>query len=505
MSNMFEKYKKVLPTITWEEMPWSINNVYLCHDNQTEDALYRRFDLANNGLLETVAKGHLASKESFDETKYCVMSQLQADRTKASSYLQAANVGSVVRYQGSECRDDQKCYFIVRPSSKVTNREFYTAITRCWSIDSFVIVIYKEKMKKELTEFAGCKIKKPFYYRVEGDVKLNDDGTVPKETVIRAIRDKDTDEIAYRADGLSINGKIVRTKLAGQKTKFSAMKVLRDSPELYYSGIDDMYRALDKNYIDKFTFANVYANPEHKRKDDFEYQEDLFSAYPHFLEYAKMPVDGEVYTEERPDKLNYYYLEDHSGLLFPMQSSTRYNLGCIVTDNLKNFVEENMEDANIEFTFLFGTDYSVGHKAAKDILKSAYDTKESKKSTKKIRWGFFRRPYIKIDQVNDTYRAVRQAENVYEPFFCQIISEMVYVQLVLRKKIYGSIFQGGYMCVDAFFYDGDHTEDVKKVLDEDLKDYHLDYRIYHKDEVIYRSYEEPISKYQKSRRKKKEN
>ena len=150
MENMFEKYSKILPKITWEEMPWSINNVYLCHDNQAEDALYKRFDLANNGLLEKVAKGNIANKDSYDESRYCVMSQIQADRTKASSYFQAANVGSVVRYQGSECRTDQKCYFIVRPGSKVTNREFYTAVTRCWSIDSFVIVIYKEKMKGEV-------------------------------------------------------------------------------------------------------------------------------------------------------------------------------------------------------------------------------------------------------------------------------------------------------------------------------------------------------------------
>ena len=494
---MFEKYKKVLPTITWEEMPWSINNVYLCHDNQAEDLLYRRFDLANNGLLEKVAKGNIANKDSYDEEKYLVLSQLQAERTKASSYFQASNVGSVVRYQGSECRDDQKCYFIVRPGSKVSNREFYTAVTRCWNIKSFVIVILEEKMKKEITEFAGVKIKMPFYYRVEGDVKLNDDGTVPVETVIKTIKGKDTDDVAYRSDGLSINGKIIRTKLPGKKSKFSSAKILRDSPELYYSRIDDMYRAMDKVYVRKFRSANVHAKSEGKNKRDYEYQEDLFSAYPHFMEYAKMPVDGEVYNEERTDKLNYYVVDDYTQALFPND--------IIVTDNLKNFVEQNMEDANIQFTFLFSTDYSIGHKASKEILKAAYDTKESKANTKKIHWGFFQRPYIKLDEVNDTVRAVRHSENVYEPLFCQIISEMVYVQLVLRKKIYGNIFKGGYMCVDAFFYDGDHTEDVKKVLDEDLKDYNLDYRIYQNDEVIYRSYEEPISKCKKCRRKKKKN
>ena len=492
---MFEKYSKILPKITWEEMPWSINNVYLCHDNQAEDALYKRFDLANNGLLEKVAKGNIANKEVYDEEKYLVLSQLQADRTKASSYFQAANVGSVVRYQGSECREDQKCYFIVRPGSKVTNREFYTAVTRCWDIKSFVIVIYKEKHKKELTEFAGCKIKKPFYFRVDEDVKLNENGTIPKETVIRAIKGQDTDDVAYRADGLSVNGKIIRTTLPGKRTKFSAMKILRDSPELYYSGIDEMYRAMDKVYVRKFQSANVHAKSEGKSKKDYEYQEDLFSAYPHFMEYAKMPVDGEVYNYERPDKLNYYVVDDNTQALFPND--------IIVTDNLKNFVEQNMEDADIHFTFLFSTDYSIGHKASKEILKAAYDTKQSKKSTKNIRWGFFQRPYIKLDEVNDVRRAVRNSENVYEPLFCQIISEMVYVQLVLRKKIYGNIFKGGYMCVDAFFYDGDHTDDVKQVLDEDLKEYHLDYRIYQNEEVIYRSYEEPLSKDQKYRRNKK--
>lgn len=503
MSNMFEKYKKILPVITWEEMPWSINNVYLCHDNQAEDLLYKRFDLANNGLLEKVAKGNIANKDSYDETRYAVMSQLQAERTKVSSYFQAANVGSVVRYQGSECRSDQKCYFIVRPGSLVTNREFYTAVTRCWSIESFVIVILKEKMKKELTEFAGCKIKKSMYYSTKKKIKLNDDGTVPYETVCRTIAGKDTDDIAYKTDGLIINGEIVRTTPASAKTKFSVKKILRDSPEFYYGQIDDIYRALDKNYIEKFTFATIHTNTERKTKKDFEYQEDLFSAYPHFLEYAKMPIDGEVYYEERPDKLNYYYAEDIFGDLFVSQAGVKYNLGCIITENLKNYIEANIEDKHIEFTFLFSTDYSIGHKASKELLKAAYDTKQSKANSKKVRWGFFRRPYIKVDQVNDTYRAVKQSENVYEPLFCQIMSEMIYIQLRLRKEIYGNIFNGGFICVDAFFYDGDHTEDVKRVLDEDLKDYHLDYRIYHKDEVIYRSYEEPLSKDQKYRLKKK--
>ena len=68
------------------------------------------------------------------------------------------NIGSCTRYQGSECTDTQTLYYIITLRSRITNREWYTVVSRCWKLSSIVIVIANSK-KEPLREFRGKKIK----------------------------------------------------------------------------------------------------------------------------------------------------------------------------------------------------------------------------------------------------------------------------------------------------------------------------------------------------------
>ena len=147
--------------ISYDDMIYDTNNIYITHKNETEEKLYldMKFAMRQWNEDELIPKGSLASRPPKDLSKYPVMSQSQAERIKATRYCQVANVGSATRYQGSECRSDQKLYYIITQGSRITNREWYTVVSRCWNLDSIVIVIAPNVTHKKLDNFAGKKIK----------------------------------------------------------------------------------------------------------------------------------------------------------------------------------------------------------------------------------------------------------------------------------------------------------------------------------------------------------
>lgn len=160
--------------ISYDEMPFSTNDIYITHLNVTEDFLYRdkSFSTGSFNEDELIPKGRIASRPPKDYTKYPILSQLQAQKMDSRSYYQLSNVGTATRYQGSECRSDQKLYYIITADSKITDREWYTVVSRCWSLDSIVIVLAQRKTQEKITTFAGKKVKATLILAVftkEGD------------------------------------------------------------------------------------------------------------------------------------------------------------------------------------------------------------------------------------------------------------------------------------------------------------------------------------------------
>ena len=147
--------------IKYEDMTFSTNDVYITHLNETEEMLYRDKKLSTMFFNddELICKGSIASKPPKDLKKYPILSQLQAERMKSQAYLQLANIGSITRYQGSEVTDKQKLYYIITLDSRITNREWYTVVSRCWTLDSIVIVIANRQSKEKLKTFNNRKIK----------------------------------------------------------------------------------------------------------------------------------------------------------------------------------------------------------------------------------------------------------------------------------------------------------------------------------------------------------
>ena len=147
--------------IKYEDMTFNTNDVYITHLNETEEMLYRDKKLSTMFFNddELICKGSIASKPPKDLNKYPILSQLQAERMKSQAYLQLANIGSITRYQGSEVTDKQKLYYIITLDSRITNREWYTVVSRCWTLDSIVIVIANRQTKEKLKTFNNRKIK----------------------------------------------------------------------------------------------------------------------------------------------------------------------------------------------------------------------------------------------------------------------------------------------------------------------------------------------------------
>lgn len=152
---------KRFPVIMYEDMEFNTHDVFITHKNTTEDFLYRDKHLSRGtyNADELIPKGSLASKPPKDYTRHPIMSQRQAEIARATAYYQLANVGSCTRYQGSECDATKKLYYIITPTSKITNREWYTVVSRCWLLDSIVIVVYNDLENRPMTTFRGRKIK----------------------------------------------------------------------------------------------------------------------------------------------------------------------------------------------------------------------------------------------------------------------------------------------------------------------------------------------------------
>ena len=504
--SLYDEYKSQFPHITYQELlnrGFNPEDFYITYTNEAEESLYLDFDVKNNSYLEFIPKGNIASDDNADFGNYPIACQSQAERLHLNSYLQAKNIGTITRMQGREVPSGHKCYIIVPTHCKMENRAFYTAITRCWSYDSIVFVDYTSPKTTLLKKFYGMPIKEMGIMHTSDDIKIND-GYISRETIKQYVEHQDTDEYVWSRDCLRVKGELYYAedfRDSKPTTRSTAKGLIKKSPELNFNAIDDVYAQLG-------TYFTMPHNIQENCKDDFKYQVDLFSAYPHILAHGLLPVAGRVYNKMYPDKLNYY--EVISSEVLAEGSIITHNLAALLTKNTKTKVR-----------FAFGTDCEEGCKAGEELLSKAYRSKEDKADTKGVHWGLFKRPYLMPmnftyeipgttdewgnNKITTEYNVIRNKQNVYEPLICAIESTMLYVLFALKLKLFGRISpKDGFMVVDALYLNEDRTEEIIDFFTngigfdyfDDIKHYNFDYRIYKADdwkdkekyETIYQSY-----------------
>ena len=475
---MFSLYKNKFDTIKYEDMPFSSSYVYLTHTNNIEELLYKDKDIANRSYIEFIPKGCIAKRE-VDLSRYPVLCQNQANKLRTTNYLQASNIGTVTRYQGSEVEDGQKCYFIIEPHSHVCNREFYTALTRCKNMHDFCIVICTESKKERLTTFNGIKIKDEKVLSLcsdDVDVSIIKDGMIIGEKFNDILSVNISTEFEYNPDVIYIDGKKYHryTEEKMEKGKFDIRTLLKKEPNFDFD-MEEVYKVLDSHGI--LFFDAPHISNTGKSKDDNRYYLDLFSAYPHILSHGLMPKNSVMTFEESPKKINFYYID-----------CPEFH-GKIVTGDLGATLYDKY--GHLGMLYLFSLDYTKGCKMGKVLEEAATRSIESKTEVKKILWGILEKKYLDWMGYFDTDMShfhgtlVRKEYNRYGILMVGILSELYKVMIDL------SMIEDGYICVDALHFNDEKS--IPKLIEKMKKDYpFLRYRIVDKKDgyIVYKNYED---------------
>lgn len=471
-------------TIQYEEMEYNTTDAYITHDNLTEDFIYRDKEFSNTPYLDLLPKGCLSSKPPTDLTRYPVLSQLQAQSTHTRSYTQVMNVGSPVRFQGSEVNDTQKLYFIVQPNSIITARELYTVLTRMWDINSFVVVICDTPDIFRLKTFNGLPVKTHQYLYLDEKVEHTD--LLSNKEMDEVVSKYDTDEIYYDRDEVRGKGGVIRYVRSGisrmdtSKHKSTAGSLARRDASLKYSFMDQVYSVLGEHGLDRI--RAIHKLSKHV-KDNYEL--DFCNAHPTMLKFEKMPADGVLLTDgPHNDMLNFYLYEG---------SGEGYTNNSLVTDDMKEYLEEH----NLgPCTYLFSTPYIVGTFPGEWLYAKTHNDKEDKKTVKStIHYGYYQKPYLKLSLMGDCY--VRYDNYIYELLICQIFSQIAYYTALLYDALDGSS-----VIVDAVnfpCYNDSTVETVKSILPD-----YIEFRIRKPDgTILYQNYEELLTKKEKEKERKK--
>ena len=490
--NIIETFPNI---IHYEDMPYDPHDAYITHDNLTEDYLYKDKEFCANPNLDIIPKGYLASNPPKDLTKYPLLSQIEANRTHTQSYTQVMNVGSAVRFQGSEVTDTQKLYFLIQPDSVVSARELYTVITRMWDINSFVIVLVNTPVKYTLTTFNDKPVKTRKYLKLNED---KDTELLTPKAMDKLLAEHDTDEIYYdRTVIRNYKGKALYKSnkhvadVVGKSNKSTAGSLARRDASLKYSYMDEIYSILDNKNLTRLTPIQKAG----RHKDDYEV--DIYSAFPTVLKYERMPIDGFLSLDGPHDNMLNFYV---------YKGTAEFTNNAIITDDLNTYITSH----NIgETEYLFSTPCKEGCLIGDILYEKAFDTVESKKEIKNIHYGYFNKPYVEISFDKSCY--VKSEEHIYELLACQINSQMLYYMMMLKDAINGTS-----IIVDAVqfsCYDDSIVNKVKSVLPD-----HFDFRIkgngeffkivdgekVKTDYILYQSYENLPTKKEKHAKQKKE-
>lgn len=497
---LFHELMKNTPVMSFGNLEFSENDIYITHTNQLEDDLYKRFDLSNRYDLELIPKGTISSREIKKVKTYPILPQMRTKNTPFLGYFQQSNVGTVVRYQGSEVWPDQKLYYLVTRSSRPNDREIYTLITRMKDIRSLIIVECPENYNATLVSFNGCEIVTDEKLILDSDetVKVDASGHVdalgtseePIETMTKEIfQQKLLEHNADAPDGkiyttIIYNGERYTSRsfddsAPATKLKVSLTSLLKKDQFLKCDKMNQILRI-----IDSYNLGTYPLQPRNRRNEETknkqQYGLDLFGAYPTILKYGIIP-DLTTFKPDATQEIKLgIFIEDRFYKKGTIVMSPLYEdykgLGVDLVGSFKR----------IEHTFTGDKLYTLYH-------KSIEDKEDAKKGSK---WGLLERGYLEKVQKGSQDCYLLRPQNEYELFMCSILSNLNHVIDIVRYEIYKT-FVWGHQNVDCLYFDTsrDPVELGEKLVDL-LPDY--DFRIsevttkdgkFSENKVLFQTYE----------------
>lgn len=495
--NMFSLYRHKFKCIQFKDMPFSPESVYLTYSNDIEEYCYKTFDIYHRDDVEFILKGCIAKKDIEDPDRYEIYCQNQAIKLRKCNYRQAANFGTITRYQGSEVLQGHKCFFIISSKSIVRNREFYTALTRCKDMDDFVIVICDDCNRKKIRSYRGKKVKTPGFLDIsskEIEGKIYDDMTIDGEEVKRILSLHISDKYVWNPDHIYIDGqhytrhKEKEEKNSNLSEKYPIWSMLKTDSDLDYDFLGHIIKSLEDTPFDpRYGITPHLANEEDTDKGDFTYYIDIAAAYPSFMKYAPIATNRNfTILANLPDK-------EFEKRLIELNKKTNGCFELFLFVDCKYFhkkiisyrLYEFLQKRGVEFNyseFIYGVQTKIGCKPGELLYKGAFRSVEEKNEIKKVAWGYMDKSYI--SEFQDYFLIDEQ--NRFEPLMISILSELALMIL----KIKALTQEVGYIKVDAFFFN--HEENIEKIKDFMQLDYPvIPYRIAKRDtkEVIFQNFE----------------
>lgn len=512
--NQFRKMKNKFEYIDFLELDFNKNDIYICHTNDIEEQLYNQFQISARRDLDFILKGSIASKQVKDINKYPILCQNQLKSKNMIAYLQPSNIASATRYQGSEVHENQKLYFLVNEKSYVSNREFYTVLSRCYNMKSLVVVYVTQATNEEIKEYFGKHVKKHQIAEIKENLKLSDGQTLEEamknkegkklllsnedfEKIKKTI--KNTEDIEYDSDFIRFHNTFITSGKGNEekeeqnklkKGKFTIQSLLKKEGQFDYNYMNEIYRIFEKNEIDHFHYAHSKST-SHKKKETTRYELDLYSAYPHILANSRLPIRGNLCRFENPENLNFYIYE----------GDTYLREGTIITDDLKNFLEK-FEPG--KFRFIFGTGYVMGCQMGRFLHEKSHRSAETKAEVKQMRYGYMQKQYLggrrtvcygsgkrdwKSREISEYY--VLNTSNKYEILMAAICSELCFIMMTIQYYIYGNLTDGT-IIVDAVHFNASE-EQIEEIFNYASKLFpEFDFRILDKengDQILFKTYE----------------
>lgn len=497
---LFNKLLRNSPIMTFKNLDFSENDIYITHTNQLEDDLYKKFDLSNRYDLELIPKGTISSRDIKKVETYPILPQLRTKNTPFLGYFQQSNVGTVIRYQGSEVYPDQKLYYLVNRNSRPNDREIYTLITRMKDINSLVIVECPENLNTPLVSFNGCEIvtdeklildsNETFKVDTNGKADLRGTTEAPIEEMTKDIFQQKLLEKNVDAP----DGKIYTTIIYDghrytsksfdatpqPKLKVSITSLLKKDQYLKCDNMNQILRIIDGLNLGTYPLQPRNRRNEETKKSQ-QYGLDLNAAYPSVLKFGLIPD----LTTFKPDNSQEIKLGIFTEDRF-------YKKGTIVMSPMyEDYIGVGVKlvgsFSRISHTYTGEKLYALYH-------KSYEDKAEAKKGSK---WGLLERGYLEKVKKGTKDCYLLRPENQYELLMCSILSNLNHIIDMIRNEIYHT-WTWGHQNVDCLYFDSNRDPvELGEKIHEILPEY--DFRIsevttkdkkFSENKVLYQTYED---------------
>lgn len=472
------------------DVQYSPHDVYICHSNACEKMLYDMYDLRRAYGEDLIPKGSIASKNPGRKETYPILPQADvSDKSTSRGYWQLSNIGSVLRYQGSEVQQGQRLYYIVEPGSRPSNREIYTMLTRAKDIADITIVWAKPQTDINITSFLGKPIyKDSLLFLDKGSEDYNKEEYTERE--LYTIKQKAQQSATVHYTGIMKDGKIIKPSDANEsprgRRKPSLYALMRKAPELALQYPNRMLKQIEKTGLEPLTFQSMTCKVNDEWKDDYKYMLDIRASYPTCWKMGGVP-DGRTYRADKSGECNIYII---TGGLF-------LEPGAIITEPLYKYISENTDAIFFSAECIGSVNYLKSDAVGNYLYEMTHTTREAKENVHGIHYGWLRRKYI--DKANENGYFIDK-NNVYELTFSAINSTQALIIAMSQMRIYGRLIYAGFCVADALFF---NTEEKIITLGDDLHkiipDY--DFRIYKRNgkqwnpkssenDIAYKTYEE---------------